>query len=69
MTMIKRWRERDSAKLRKLEREFELLKLDYELMTDKVWQLERKVNEKEVTYTQRIKVQVDKPFDYDGWYP
>jgi hypothetical protein len=67
--VFRKWKERDSKKLRQLEREFSALKLDYDLLRSEVRRLSAKVAEKEVTHVQRINVTVEKPFDYGGWYP
>ncbi|MDF1511164.1 hypothetical protein PZE06_23825 [Robertmurraya sp. DFI.2.37] len=67
--MFRKWKESDSRKLRALEKEFELIKTDHQLLRAEIRSLRRKLNEKEITHTQRIKVEVIKPVDYDGWLP
>jgi hypothetical protein len=67
--MFRKWREKDSAKLRQLEREFEMLKFDYGMLRDNYRRLEKRVDAKEVTHVQKVQVELHKPFDYDGWYP
>lgn len=90
--MWRKWKERDAAKLRKLQlkqRElaanFEALKTRFEYVLGDVTTLRREVTglnsevnrllkeveAKEVKHVQvqRVKVTVDKPFDYDGWLP
>jgi hypothetical protein len=67
--MFRKWREKDSTKLRQLEREFEMLKFDYGMLRDNYRRLEKRVDAKEVTHVQKVQVELHKPFDYDGWYP
>lgn len=90
--MWRKWKERDAAKLRKLQREqrklvanFEALKTRFEYVLGDVTTLRREVTGlncevsrlrkevevKEVKHVQvkHVKVTVDKPFDYDGWWP
>lgn len=74
--MFRKWKERDARKLRMLERKFdrlsdrfESLNRDYEILRSSYRQLEERVDEKEVTHIQKVKVEVTKPFDYSGWYP
>jgi predicted nucleic acid-binding Zn-ribbon protein len=67
--MLRKWKESDSARLRKLEREHQSLKFEYEMLRDDFRRLEKKVAEKEVTHVQKVHVELHKPFDYDGWYP
>ena len=73
---IRKWRERDAAKLRKLERRFDELQREYKsletsyfLLRNELRTVERKVAEKEVTHVQKVKVEIEKPIDYYGWYP
>jgi hypothetical protein len=67
--MFRKWKEKDSARLRKLEREHQSLKFDYEMIRADFRRLEKKVAEKEVTHVQKVQVELRKPFDYDGWLP
>lgn len=73
---FRKWRESDSAKLRKLEKRFDELQSEYKTLKSYHWNLrrdyrvlEKRVAEKEVTHVQTVKVELTKPFDYDGWYP
>jgi hypothetical protein len=74
--MFRKMEDRDSNKLRKLEREFktlrhefEMLKLDYGMLRSDYRSLEKRVDAKEITHVQKVKVELTKPFDYDGWLP
>jgi hypothetical protein len=67
--VFKKWKEKDSYRLKQLEQEFKSLKFDYELLRMDYRTLEKKVAEKEVTHVQKVQVELHKPFDYDGWYP
>jgi hypothetical protein len=67
--MFRKWKEKDSNKLKQLEKEFKSLKFEYDMLKIDFRRLEKKVAEKEVTHVQKVKVELHKPFDYDGWYP
>lgn len=63
--MFKKWGESESNRLKKLEREFDMLKFDYELLRNNYRTLEKKVEEKEVTHIQKVQVELTKPSEYD----
>jgi predicted nuclease with TOPRIM domain len=74
--LFRKWKEGDSYKLRQLEsefaslkREFNTVKFSFDMLRTNYRQLEKKVNDKEVTHVQKVQVELHKPFDYDGWYP
>lgn len=74
--LFRKWRERDAAKLRKLEKRFEeleckfsSLKLHYGDLRSDYRRLEKRVGEKEITHVQKVNVTLHRPFDYDGWLP
>lgn len=74
--LLKKWRERDAAKLRKLEKQVEQLQRERDSLKLCLWgmqndygKLEKRVKQKEVTHIQKVKVELTKPFDYDGWLP
>lgn len=74
--LFKKWNERESKKLRKLESKFEELEMKFAMLElrnnslrSDYCQLEKRVGEKEVTHVQKVKVELTKPLDFDGWYP
>lgn len=60
--MLRKWRERDSARLRKLEREHELLLLEVELLKSEI----KSIRKSGVTHThtQRLEVELVKPVEH-----
>jgi chromosome segregation ATPase len=73
---FRKWRERDAAKLRKLEKRFDELQRKYDsiessyyILRSDIRSVEKRVAEKEVTHIQKVRVELTEPINYGGWYP
>ena len=73
--MFRKWREKDSTKLRQLEREFEklthefnMVKLSYGMLRSEYRILEKRVDAKEITHIQKVEVKLKQPSEYCEWY-
>lgn len=74
--LFRRWKQSDATKLRKLENrfndlleEYDSLKCDYRILHAQFKAMEKKIEEKEVTHVQKVKVEINQSVDYWDAYP
>lgn len=63
--LLRKWEENESNRLKRLEKQFDSLKFEYELLRSEFRTLQKKVAEKEVTHVQKVQVEIKKPYDVD----